>query len=79
MRKSLLLICCLFFAAVRLYAQNAMDTLIHIQQIPKGGILLDKGWKFRAGDNPEWAKPQYNDKDWQVINLNQSAAQFLRI
>ncbi|MBD0377335.1 MAG: histidine kinase, partial [Flavisolibacter sp.] len=79
MRKSLLLICCLFFAAVRLYAQNAMDTLIHIQQIPKGGILLDKGWKFQAGDNPEWAKPQYNDKDWQVINLNQSAAQFLRI
>jgi len=24
-------------------------------------------WKFSIGDNPQWAKPAYNDKDWDKI------------
>ena len=24
-------------------------------------------WKFEIGDNMEWAKPDYNDKDWESI------------
>ena len=26
-------------------------------------------WKFKAGDNPDWAKPDFNDSSWQSINL----------
>ena len=24
-------------------------------------------WKFRIGDNPEWAKPDFDDSDWEKI------------
>src|SRR5580658_1510562 len=44
------------------------DTVIHIVRIPTEGILLNKGWKFHQGDNPEYAKPEYDDRAWQPIN-----------
>ena len=31
-------------------------------------MTLDKGWTFKAGDNPEWAKQEYDDKEWAFIN-----------
>ncbi len=32
------------------------------------GLLLNNGWKFQAGDNPDWAKNDYNDNSWSTIN-----------
>ncbi len=29
--------------------------------------LLPPDWKFRTGDNPEWAQNNYNDADWKII------------
>ncbi len=29
--------------------------------------LLPEKWKFRTGDNLEWAKPQFDDNGWQEI------------
>jgi hypothetical protein len=29
---------------------------------------LDTGWKFHTGDDISWAKPDFNDVDWQPIN-----------
>src|SRR5215204_6472539 len=37
----------------------------------KGWISLDSGWKFKAGDNPEWAKEDFDDSSWSPINLFQ--------
>jgi len=37
----------------------------------KGWIALDSGWKFKAGDNPDWAKPGFDDSSWQSIHLFQ--------
>ena len=34
-----------------------------------GWIALDSGWKFQAGDDPDWKKPGFNDLSWQSINL----------
>ena len=48
--------------------KNSTDTTIHLTKFPPGGILLDKGWKFKAGDDPDWAKPGYDDSKWQPIN-----------
>ncbi len=31
-------------------------------------IKLTK-WKFRTGDNPGWASPAYNDKDWMPVQI----------
>ena len=34
-----------------------------------GWIALDSGWKFKAGDNLDWAKPGFDDSSWQSIDL----------
>ena len=42
--------------------------VFHIDSLPKQGILLDKGWKWHAGDNPDFAKIDFDDSDWEWIN-----------
>src|ERR1700686_1108211 len=63
---------CLFlftFSSVSFcFSQYSATSVVHIGKIPAEGILLDKGWKFQTGDNPEYAKPEYDDKAWQSIN-----------
>ena len=39
-----------------------------INSIPKDGVVLNKGWKFHAGDNNEWAKTDFDDSKWQTID-----------
>jgi hypothetical protein len=50
----------------KLIAQDS--GIFEINTLPKEGILLDKGWKFRAGDNPDFAKPDFDDNAWSPIN-----------
>jgi len=33
-------------------------------------IDISKGWKFIQGDNPEYAKPSFNDSNWKPINVD---------
>ena len=61
----LLILSC--FTSFVCFAQNSADSIFHINKIPPEGIVLDRGWKFHAGDNPEWAKPEFNDKDWNNL------------
>ena len=49
-------------------AQDTTAGIFHLNKIPPEGLSLDKGWKFKAGDNPEWAKQDYNDKAWVSID-----------
>ena len=39
-----------------------------IHKLPQQGVLLDKNWKWQAGDNPQWAKPEFDDRRWQPID-----------
>jgi hypothetical protein len=32
-----------------------------INSMPEDGIVLNSGWKFHAGDNPGWSKPDLDD------------------
>lgn len=57
----------LLLFSIAAHAQNS--TQIFIQQLPQSGILLDKDWRFQAGDNPEWAKLEFDDSHWQAIDL----------
>ncbi len=43
-------------------------SVIRLNKIGADGILLNKGWKFQAGDNPDWARPEFNDKSWHPID-----------
>jgi two-component system NtrC family sensor kinase len=42
--------------------------VFRIDSLPPQGVLLDKGWKWHAGDNPNWAKSDWDDSKWQAIN-----------
>ena len=46
-----------------------------LRTVPLGGSVLDKGWKFRAGDDTAYARPGYNDANWAPINPNQLPGQ----
>lgn len=35
-------------------------------------IDLKQGWKFKQGDNLEWAKPTFNDSDWKTIEVDRN-------
>ena len=45
-----LLFCLVIFLPVS-YSQNLDSNVVRIDAIPASGIALDKGWKFRPGDN----------------------------
>ena len=32
---------------------------------------LDKGWKWHAGDNADWARPAFDDATWEQIDPGQ--------
>jgi signal transduction histidine kinase len=46
----------------------AQKEVFRIDSIPQQGILLDKGWKWHAGDNPDFAKPDFDDSKWESID-----------
>ena len=51
----------------RSYSQDSAETF-HLGKFPPDGVLLDRDWKFHAGDNPEWAAPGFDDRAWQSID-----------
>jgi signal transduction histidine kinase len=57
-------------------SQNSAVPFLHLDSLPAGGTLLDKGWKFHEGDYPGWAKPDYNDSNWQTVDLNNYSSYF---
>ena len=72
MNRSLSRICFLFFtlslfAISNSVAQDAGE-LIHVKDLPPEGFLLDKGWKFKVGDDPMYAQSGYDDSEWSQIN-----------
>ncbi len=56
----------LFLFSFNILAQKS--DVFRIDSLPIEGLLLDKGWKFHAGDNSEWAKPDFDDSAWDVID-----------
>ncbi len=66
--KNRLLILFFFLAPIaNLLGQN----IITIDTIPPKGVVLDKNWKWHAGDNPEWSDPEFDDSQWADVNPTQ--------
>ena len=58
--------------AGRAWGQAAPDTAVAVlRTVPYTGTVLDQGWKFKAGDDPAWAQPDFDDRAWAPINPNQ--------
>ena len=66
--KILIGIFLLAFGADNCFAQISTAHGFHLNNLPSKGVLLDKGWKFHAGDAAEWANSDFNDEQWQSIN-----------
>ena len=66
--KILICIFLLVLSVDNCLAQNSNDHGFHLNNISAEGVLLDQGWKFHAGDDAEWANPDFNDQQWQSIN-----------
>ena len=41
---------------------------VRIDRLPPTGVSLNKGWKWHAGDDPNWAKAALDDRQWDSIN-----------
>ncbi|MDX2306320.1 MAG: hypothetical protein NW226_26160, partial [Microscillaceae bacterium] len=73
-----ILLCLLFLLlSFQIFAQKT--EVFRIDSLPKDGILLDKGWKFKIGDNPEWAKADFDDSDWEGIDPTRDISELLQI
>ena len=60
------LIFCLLLFPLLAFAQKR--EVFRIDSLPEEGVLLNQGWKWHAGDNPEWAKAEYDDTNWEEID-----------
>ena len=60
--------CCilLIFFPLVLFAQKS--PVFKIDSLPTEGVLLNKNWKWHAGDNPEWANVDFDDSVWESVN-----------
>ncbi|MDQ2769630.1 MAG: ATP-binding protein [Bacteroidota bacterium] len=75
-RLLLLLLLLTALPARRAAAQVLPDTArTELRTVPLGGTVLDRGWKFREGDDPAWAGADFDDAAWQPINPNQLPSQ----
>ncbi len=66
--KSLFILLFSVFCVHKLHAQKTINETINISRLPPQGIVLDKGWKFQARDNPAFALPEHNDSTWQSFD-----------
>ena len=68
MKKLLVIIFQLF--SLYIIAAEKKDTAVYctINSLPKDGLVLTQGWKFHMGDDPAYARTDYNDAVWQKIS-----------
>ncbi len=50
-------------------ASKAAPTLV-IKGVGKGVAALDGTWQFQVGDDPRWAKADFDDSDWESIDVS---------
>lgn len=67
MKNSLIAILLFLFSTTLSWGQS----IITIDSLPAEGLLLNKGWKWNAGDNPEWANPEFDDSKWIEVSPSQ--------
>ncbi|UOQ98584.1 ATP-binding protein [Hymenobacter sp. 5317J-9] len=70
MRLVLLLAALGLLFGVATAAPLPADTaVLRINRLPATGrFLLQKGWRYHAGDDPAWARPDFDDRAWDTLN-----------
>jgi hypothetical protein len=71
--KAALRIILLLVASLGLHMQTlAQDHIALGQSI----VALNGPWKFHIGDNPRWADPDFDDSQWETVDLAAGSASF---
>jgi|GEM_PF-1567941 len=60
----------LIFLLLSSYTFAQKSEILRMDSLPAEGVLLNKGWKFYAGDDPDFAKADFDDRKWQSITLS---------
>ena len=70
MRTFLLLVAGWLLSLFAVAAPRPADTaaVLRIHRLPASGLLLQKGWRYHPGDNPAWARPDFDDSAWDTLN-----------
>jgi two-component system NtrC family sensor kinase len=65
----------LLLAGLWLLSQAASATAVSVdsagvlvRRLPRNGLLLSEGWKYRLGDDPNWARPDFDDSNWDTLH-----------
>lgn len=66
MKTNFLVLLLLGLLVSQSWAQNGVTIF---RNLPPEGITLQKGWRFQAGDNPQWANADFPDQTWPIIEL----------
>ena len=58
----------LFILLALTRSASAQQRVIVLDTLPKSGvIMLEKGWRWHAGDNQAWANPTLDDSRWDSL------------
>ena len=75
--KVLLGILFLLFASDSVcHSQVTSGDTVQLTKLSPEGILLEKGWKFQAGDDSAWAKPDFDDSKWKLADPGTDITKF---
>ncbi|ALW85797.1 hypothetical protein AUC43_12260 [Hymenobacter sedentarius] len=66
----------ILLAAIWLLALPAQTTplptpdtaVLRIDRLPTSGLMLIKGWRYHPGDDPAWARPDFDDSARGTLN-----------
>lgn len=65
-RYSSIFLLILFFAVVYISCDSCSNSSNKEQKI----VDLSSDWKFKTGDNLQWADPNFDDSDWKILQPN---------
>ncbi|WP_201977258.1 sensor histidine kinase [Hymenobacter rubidus] len=69
MRYFVLLAALALLFGVTTAAPLPADTaVVRINRLPEKGLLLKQGWRYHAGDNPQWARPDFDASAWDTLS-----------
>ena len=58
----------LLFLPARAAPRPTAPAVAAICRLPPRGQLLRQGWRYQMGDQPQWARPDFDDRAWDTLN-----------
>ncbi|MCC3160689.1 histidine kinase [Hymenobacter sp. 15J16-1T3B] len=55
-------------------AQVPDTAALALRRLPAAGLVLRQDWRYHPGDNPAWARPEFDDRAWDTIGVARPGA-----